>query len=176
MHMGYARVSTEDQHLHLQIDALKQAGCGKIFTDELSGATSERPGLREALSFVRAGVTLVVWRLDWLGRTLKDLIERVEELKGREVQFRSLTENIDTSSSRARSYSMFSRPAQDHADREDQAGRQPDERLERISAGDLSQPERLAHNSISLHRLQWGSTPGGVRAGSQSWFVYGNHS
>ena len=99
MHIGYARVSTEDQHLHLQIDALKKAGCEKIFTDEMSGAKSERPGLREALSFVRQGDTLVVWRLDRLGRSLKDLIDRVEELKGRQVQFRSLNENIDTSSS-----------------------------------------------------------------------------
>jgi len=99
MHIGYARVSTEDQHLHLQIDALKKAGCEKIFTDEMSGAKSERPGLRETLSFVRQGDTLVVWRLDRLGRSLKDLIDRVEELKGRQVQFRSLNENIDTSSS-----------------------------------------------------------------------------
>lgn len=99
MHIGYARVSTEDQHLHLQIDALKKAGCEKIFTDEMSGAKSERPGLHEALSFVRQGDTLVVWRLDRLGRSLKDLIDRVEELKGRQVQFRSLNENIDTSSS-----------------------------------------------------------------------------
>lgn len=99
MNIGYARVSTEDQHLHLQIDALKKSGCEKIFTDEMSGAKSERPGLSEALSFVRQGDTLVVWRLDRLGRSLKDLIERVEELKSRQVQFRSLNENIDTSSS-----------------------------------------------------------------------------
>lgn len=99
MLIGYARVSTEDQHLHLQIDALKKAGCEKIFKDEMSGAKTERPGLREALTFVRQSDTLVVWRLDRLGRSLKDLIERVEELKGRQVQFRSLTENIDTLSS-----------------------------------------------------------------------------
>ncbi len=99
MLIGYARVSTEDQHLHLQIDALKQAGCGKIFTDEISGAKSERPGLSEALTFVRQGDTLVVWRLDRLGRSLKDLIQRVEELKQQHVEFRSLTENIDTSNS-----------------------------------------------------------------------------
>ena len=99
MLIGYARVSTEDQHLHLQIDALKKAGCEKFFTDEMSGAKSERPGLSEALAFVRAGDTLVVWRLDRLGRSLKDLIARVEEMKQRQVEFRSLTENIDTSSS-----------------------------------------------------------------------------
>ena len=99
MHIGYARVSTEDQHLHLQIDALQKAGCEKIFKDEMSGAKTERPGLREALDFVRQGDTLVVWRLDRLGRSLKDLIGRVEELKQRHVEFRSLNENIDTSSS-----------------------------------------------------------------------------
>ena len=99
MLIGYARVSTEDQHLHLQIDALKQAGCEKIFTDEMSGAKSERPGLGEALTFVRQGDTLVVWRLDRLGRSLKDLIQRIEELKERQVSFRSLSESIDTGSS-----------------------------------------------------------------------------
>ena len=99
MLIGYARVSTEDQHLHLQIDALKKAGCEKIFKDEMSGAKTERPGLREALTFVRHSDTLVVWRLDRLGRSLKDLIESVEELKQRQVEFRSLTENIDTSNS-----------------------------------------------------------------------------
>lgn len=99
MFVGYGRVSTDDQHLHLQIDSLRKAGCEKIFTDEISGAKSERPGLREALTFMRQGDTLVVWRLDRLGRSLKDLIERVEELKQRQVEFRSLTENIDTSNS-----------------------------------------------------------------------------
>lgn len=99
MFIGYARVSTEDQHLHLQTDALKKAGCEKIFTDEMSGAKSERPGLAEAIAFVRAGDTFVVWRLDRLGRSLRDLIERVEELKARQIEFRSLTESIDTGSS-----------------------------------------------------------------------------
>lgn len=99
MFIGYARVSTEDQHLHLQIDTLKKAGCARIFSDEMSGAKSERPGLSEALAFVRAGDTLVVWRLDRLGRSLKDLIHHVEELKAKQVEFCSLTENIDTSNS-----------------------------------------------------------------------------
>lgn len=102
MFVGYARVSTEDQHLHLQTDALKKAGCDKVFTDEMSGAKSERPGLTEALTFLRQGDTLVVWRLDRLGRSLKDLLERVEDLKKRQIEFRSLTENIDTSSSGGR--------------------------------------------------------------------------
>jgi DNA invertase Pin-like site-specific DNA recombinase len=98
MLVGYARVSTEEQNLALQRDALAQVGCEQIFSDEMSEAKSERPGLSAALSFVRPGDTLVVWRLDRLGRSLKDLIARVEELKGRGIEFRSLHEAIDTAS------------------------------------------------------------------------------
>jgi DNA invertase Pin-like site-specific DNA recombinase len=98
MLVGYARVSTEEQNLGLQLDELKKAGCEKIFTDEVSGAKRERPGLSEALDYMRSGDTLVVWRLDRLGRSLKDLIQRVEELQQREVGFRSLHESIDTTS------------------------------------------------------------------------------
>jgi DNA invertase Pin-like site-specific DNA recombinase len=78
--IGYARISTTEQHLHLQQDALTAAGCLKIYTDTISGAKSERKGLSDALDYVRAGDTLVVWRLDRLGRSLKDLIERITEL------------------------------------------------------------------------------------------------
>ncbi|MBI3957335.1 MAG: recombinase family protein [Chloroflexi bacterium] len=99
MLVGYARVSTDDQNLDLQLDALEQAGCERLFTDEMSGAKSERPGLNDALGFVRSGDTLVVWRLDRLGRSLKDLVQRVEQLRERGVGFRSLHENIDTTSS-----------------------------------------------------------------------------
>lgn len=98
MLVGYARVSTEEQNFDLQIDALQQAGCEKIFQDEMSGAKAERPGLSAALSFARNGDTLVVWRLDRLGRSLKDLIARVEDLQQRGVAFRSLHESIDTGS------------------------------------------------------------------------------
>src|ERR687896_1060472 len=97
--IGYARVSTTEQHLHLQQDALTTAGCLKIFTDTISGAKSERKGLSEALDFIRAGDTLVVWRLDRLGRSLKDLIERITDLHSRNIGFKSLTENIDTTTS-----------------------------------------------------------------------------
>jgi DNA invertase Pin-like site-specific DNA recombinase len=97
--IGYARVSTTEQHLHLQQDALVQAGCLKIFTDTISGAKSERKGLAEALEFIRGGDTLVVWRLDRLGRSLKDLIERITDLHSRNIGFKSLTENIDTTTS-----------------------------------------------------------------------------
>jgi DNA invertase Pin-like site-specific DNA recombinase len=96
--IGYARVSTHEQHLHLQQDALSAAGCLKIFTDTISGTKSERKGLAEALDYIRKGDTLVVWRLDRLGRSLKDLIESITELDSRNIGFKSLTENIDTRS------------------------------------------------------------------------------
>jgi DNA invertase Pin-like site-specific DNA recombinase len=99
MRVGYARVSTGEQNLDLQLDALKKAGCEQIYHDEMSGAKAERPGLSEALKFIRPGDTLVVWRLDRLGRSLKDLIERVAELRGRGIDFLSLHEQIDTTTS-----------------------------------------------------------------------------
>ncbi len=99
MLIGYARVSTGEQNLDLQVDALKQAGCGEIYTDEMSGTKSERPGLAKALAYARAEDTLVVWRLDRLGRSLKDLVQKVEDLQKRGVGFRSLHESIDTTSS-----------------------------------------------------------------------------
>lgn len=99
MLVGYARVSTADQSLDLQRDALKKAGCKKVFTDVASGAKSERNGLAKALEFARSGDTLVVWRLDRLGRSLPHLIESVRGLQGRKVGFRSLQENIDTTTS-----------------------------------------------------------------------------
>jgi DNA invertase Pin-like site-specific DNA recombinase len=99
MLIGYARVSTQDQTLNLQKDALEKAGCSKIFTDTISGATTDRPGLEKALSFIRPGDTLVVWRLDRLGRSLKHLIETITTLHDRHIGFKSITENIDTTTS-----------------------------------------------------------------------------
>jgi DNA invertase Pin-like site-specific DNA recombinase len=99
MLIGYARVSTGEQNLDMQIDALKQAGCEEVYKDEMSGVKAERPGLHKALGFARSGDTLVVWRLDRLGRSLKDLVEKVEDLQKRGVGFRSLHESIDTTSS-----------------------------------------------------------------------------
>src|SRR6266542_4872487 len=96
MDVGYARVSTLEQNLDLQKDALTKAGCERIFTDRISGAKSERPGLTDALSFVRKGDVLVVWKLDRLGRSLQQLIETVTGLATRGIEFRSLTEQIDT--------------------------------------------------------------------------------
>jgi DNA invertase Pin-like site-specific DNA recombinase len=94
--IGYARVSTTDQTLNLQLDALKATGCTLTFSDTISGSKIERPGLTEALSHLREGDVLVVWRLDRLGRSLKHLIETVTKLHEQGIGFRSLTENIDT--------------------------------------------------------------------------------
>jgi DNA invertase Pin-like site-specific DNA recombinase len=99
MLVGYARVSTHDQSLDLQRDALAQAGCEKVFTDVLSGTKAERPGLGEAIGYLRKGDVLVVWRLDRLGRSLKDLINQVNALVSQGIGFRSLQENIDTTTS-----------------------------------------------------------------------------
>lgn len=99
MLIGYARVSTQDQTLDLQTDALARAGCEKIFTDMASGAKTERPGLRDAMNHLRAGDTLVVWRLDRLGRTLKHLIATVTDLSDHGIGFRSLQESMDTTTS-----------------------------------------------------------------------------
>jgi DNA invertase Pin-like site-specific DNA recombinase len=99
MLIGYARVSTQDQTLNLQLDALEKIGCKKIFTDTISGAKVERKGLDQALSYVREGDTLVVWKLDRLGRSLKHLIETITNLNNRKIGFKSLTENIDTTTS-----------------------------------------------------------------------------
>jgi DNA invertase Pin-like site-specific DNA recombinase len=99
MLVGYARVSTDDQNLNLQMDALDQAGCEQIFEDKLSGAKAERPGLHQALQYTRAGDTIVVWRLDRLSRSLKELIEMVTLLESKGIGLKSLQEAIDTSSS-----------------------------------------------------------------------------
>src|SRR5207249_8590917 len=99
MNIGYARVSTHDQTLNLQKDALEKIGCTRIFTDTASGAKAERKGLEEALEYVREGDTLVVWRLDRLGRSLKNLIETISYLNEQNIGFRSITENIDTTTS-----------------------------------------------------------------------------
>jgi DNA invertase Pin-like site-specific DNA recombinase len=99
MLIGYARISTSDQTLDLQKDALEKAGCSKIFTDTASGAKAERIGLDEALNYVRSGDTLVVWKLDRLGRSLPHLIETITGLNNRGIGFKSITEAIDTTTS-----------------------------------------------------------------------------
>lgn len=99
MLIGYARVSTDDQNLDLQRDALQAAGCERVFEDMVSGARADRSGLTTLMSMLRAGDTVVIWRLDRLGRSLKNLIELVERLEATKVGLRSLQENIDTTSS-----------------------------------------------------------------------------
>jgi len=99
MLVGYARVSTFDQNLDLQKDALSNAGCEKVFLDQVSGVASERPGMEKAFEYLREGDTLVVWRLDRLGRSLKHLIEMIGHLDERKIGFKSLQESIDTTTS-----------------------------------------------------------------------------
>jgi DNA invertase Pin-like site-specific DNA recombinase len=100
--IGYARVSTDDQNAALQVDALKKAGCIKVFTDHASGSKASRPELDKMLEQLRTGDVVVVWRLDRLGRSLKNLIELVEHLADRAVGFRSLSESIDTTTANGR--------------------------------------------------------------------------
>lgn len=96
MMIGYARVSTQDQNLDLQTEALTRAGCEKIYEDKISGVRAERPGLTRALEMLREGDTLVVWKLDRLGRSVKQLVDMVGELHKKGIQFKSLTDAIDT--------------------------------------------------------------------------------
>lgn len=96
-YIGYARISTPDQKLDLQIEALQKIGCSRVFTDIASGAKSDRPGLEEALNYLREGDTLVVWKLDRLGRSLSHLLQVIETLSQRSIQFKSITDSaIDT--------------------------------------------------------------------------------
>jgi DNA invertase Pin-like site-specific DNA recombinase len=99
MYIGYARVSKNEQNLDLQRDALLKAGCteNNIYTDKITGLKQERKGLEQALSHLREGDTFVVWRLDRLGRSLKHLIETISNLQAQNIGFKSITENIDTS-------------------------------------------------------------------------------
>jgi DNA invertase Pin-like site-specific DNA recombinase len=97
MKCGYARVSTDDQNPALQLSALKKAGCKTVFRDDgISGATTKRPALLHCLKALEAGDTLIVWKLDRLGRSLRDLIHMLDDLKHRGIKFQSLTEAIDT--------------------------------------------------------------------------------
>ena len=99
MLIGYARVSTHDQNLDLQKDALEKAGCKKIYVEQMSGSSRIRPELEKTLEMLRNGDTLVVWRLDRLGRSLKHLIELISKLEQREIGFKSLMESMDTTTS-----------------------------------------------------------------------------
>lgn len=96
MLIGYARVSTTDQNLDLQIDALTKVGCEKIFDDKISGTRADRPGLARAMELLRKDDTLVVWKLDRLGRSVKNLVDLVADLQKQGIHFKSLTDSIDT--------------------------------------------------------------------------------
>ncbi len=102
MLIGYARVSTQDQNLELQTEALQKAGCKKIFEDRVSGSRAERPGLAKALEALREADTLVVWKLDRLGRSVKNLVDLVADLQKQGVHFKSLTDSIDTGTASGR--------------------------------------------------------------------------
>lgn len=102
MLIGYARVSTQDQNLQLQIDALQKVGCEKIYEEKISGTKSNRPELARTLEMLRSGDTLCVWKLDRLGRSVKDLVNLVTQLLERGIQFKSVTDSIDTSSASGR--------------------------------------------------------------------------
>ncbi|MDE1999511.1 MAG: recombinase family protein [Burkholderiales bacterium] len=102
MLIGYARVSTQDQSLDLQLEALTKAGCQKVFEDKVSGTRADRPGLAKAMDMLREGDTLVVWKLDRLGRSVKQLVDLVGELHKQSVEFKSLTDAIDTGTASGR--------------------------------------------------------------------------
>lgn len=102
MLIGYARVSREDQNLELQLQALKKSGCDRIFSDKKSGTIAARKGLEDAISHLRTGDTLVVWKLDRLGRTVKQLVELVSDLEAKGINFKSVTDGIDTTTTAGR--------------------------------------------------------------------------
>jgi len=102
MNIGYARVSTQDQNTDFQVDALEKAGVEQVFKEQITGKLKERPELDQCLRMLRRGDTLIVWKLDRLARSLKDLVDIVQDLNEREIGFRSLTESIDTTSSGGR--------------------------------------------------------------------------
>ena len=102
MLIGYARVSTQDQDLELQTEALTKTGCKKVFEDKISGSRAERPGLTKAQEALREGDTLVVWKLDRLGRSVKHLVNLVGELQKQGIQFKSLADAIDTGTASGR--------------------------------------------------------------------------
>ncbi|MGC2237746.1 MAG: recombinase family protein [Pyrinomonadaceae bacterium] len=113
MKIGYAGISTIDQNLELQTDALEKSGCEKIFTDQASGSKDDRKGLLDAIEFCRKGDSLVVWKLDRLGRSLKHLIETINKLHEKKVGFVSLQESIDTTTSGGKLiFHIFGAPAE----------------------------------------------------------------
>jgi DNA invertase Pin-like site-specific DNA recombinase len=158
--IGYARVSTDDQNLTLQLDALKKDGCTRVFTDKVGGARLDRPGLNEALSHLRAGDTLVVWKLDRLGRSVKGLVDLVNTLEAREVHFRSLTDGIDTKTPAGRFFfhimASLAQMERELIGERTRAGLAAARRLGRIGG----RKRRMTDNKIkAARRLLTGGTP-----------------
>jgi DNA invertase Pin-like site-specific DNA recombinase len=158
MLIGYARVSTLDQTLALQQDALTEAGCEQLYTDTVSGSVMDRPGLTQALSHVRAGDTLVVWRLDRLGRSLAHLIETIRELESRGVHFKSLQEQLDTTTSGGKLvFHVFGALAEFERDlirERTQAGLQAARARGRL----FGRPKALTPQPPSFTGVPWGGT------------------
>lgn len=152
MKIGYARVSTGLQNLDLQEDSLKSVGCDKIFTDKISGAKSKRPGLENTIEFAREGDTIVVWRLDRLGRNMQDLITIVNQLNERGISFYSIQENITldkTSSTGQLMFHLFAAFAEFERNlilERSEAGRQAARARGRFGG----RPEKLSKQDIEL--------------------------
>ena len=171
MKIGYARVSTGLQNLNLQEDRLNAYGCEKIFNDHISGSKSKRPGLDKAIEFARSGDTIVVWRLDRLGRNMEDLITLVNELNERGVSFHSLEENItmDKSSSTGLLFHLFAAFAEFERNLI----------LERSSAGRIAarargryggRPEKLNQKDLNLLKTLYDNgTP--IKTIAEQWQV-----
>ena len=152
MLIGYARVSTDDQNLDLQRDALQKACCDKIHTDRQSGVSADRSGLATVLEVARAGDTLVIWRLDRLGRSLKGLIHLVEKLERQGVGLKSLQEDIDTTTSGGTSaFSQLSKSVMNQLRPSVQTRRYP-------PVSPFIQLERSIHFFISLGRFLYHGT------------------
>lgn len=172
MKIGYARVSTGLQNLNLQEDRLNAYGCEKIFSDHISGSKSKRPGLDKAIEFARSGDTIVVWRLDRLGRNMEDLITLVNELNERGVSFHSLEENITMDKSSSTGQLLFHLFAAF-------AGFERNLILERSSAGRIAarargryggRPEKLNQKDLNLLKTLYDNgTP--IKTIAEQWQV-----
>jgi len=148
--IGYARVSTLDQSVELQRNALTSAGCARLYVEQMSGAVHDRPVLREALAFARAGDTIVVWKLDRLARSIRQLIETVEDLRARHIGLRSLTESLDTTTPQGRLvFHMFAALAEFERSlirERTQAGLEAARRAGRTGG----RPAKLTHEDLSV--------------------------